>query len=231
MDVCWCIRWRRKRHIFPFSIGFGGGEVLLLFDRQVISSVGKSVCQTRPTYSLQVTMLSLLLLLLLLPRSTLATPPSPPKITQLVFSGNGCPVNSNSVKASTAYLGDSAGFSFTMLDGEATKNCEIHVQSSGGSQGWQVAIGEIVYEGDVWLKGQSAIQTVTQVYWSEDAGNTVSCCCCCSFFILWIWLGKKKTIQFTGADIFLLCLGGLDRRSYMHRVGDQGLRFVEQQHD
>ncbi|KAF1847303.1 uncharacterized protein K460DRAFT_352458 [Cucurbitaria berberidis CBS 394.84] len=110
--------------------------------------------------------------LLSLPALILAAPPSSPRITSLVFSGSGCPNNSGSVKSDTAYLGDNAAVSFNQLRGESTDNCAVHIQSTGGSQGWQVAVKEITYEGNVVLKGASELDTFTQVFWSENAGNT-----------------------------------------------------------
>jgi hypothetical protein len=111
---------------------------------------------------------------LALPALCLAAPPTAPKITRLVFSGSGCPNDSNSVKSDSATLGDSAGVSFSQLRGTDTDNCAVHVQSSGGSPGWQVAVKEITYEGDVNLRGNSELDTFTQIFWSENAGNTVS---------------------------------------------------------
>ncbi|KAF1828455.1 hypothetical protein BDW02DRAFT_643440 [Decorospora gaudefroyi] len=116
-------------------------------------------------------MRSLLSALTLLPLA-LAAPPTSPTITRLVFSGNGCPNNSGSVKSHTATLGDYAGVSFTQLKGDSTSNCAVHIQSSGGSSGWQVAVREITYVGDVNLRGNSELDTYTQVFWSENAGNT-----------------------------------------------------------
>jgi hypothetical protein len=111
--------------------------------------------------------------LLLLPTLSLAAPPISPKITRLVFSGSGCPNDSNSVRFDTATLGDTAGVSFTQLKGTSTDNCAVHIQSIGASPGWQVAVREITYEGDVVLRGKSGLDTFTQVFWSENAGNTV----------------------------------------------------------
>lgn len=114
------------------------------------------------------------LTLLALPAMALAAPPEAPRITKLVFSGSGCPNDSGSVKADIPTLGDNAGISFSQLKGTSTDNCAVHIQSSGGSSGWQVAIREITYEGDVNLRGNSQLDTFTQVFWSENAGNTVS---------------------------------------------------------
>lgn len=115
-----------------------------------------------------------LLPLVVLPLLALAAPPTSPTITRLVFSGSGCPNDSGSVKSDTATLGDSAGVSFTQLKGDTTDNCAVHIQSAGASEGWQVAVRQVDYVGDVNLKGNSGLDTYTQVFWSENAGNTVN---------------------------------------------------------
>jgi hypothetical protein len=114
------------------------------------------------------------LLFLVLPALTLAAPPTSPTITKIVFSGSGCPNDSGSVRADTPTLGDSAGVSFSALKGDDTDNCAVHIQSSGATPGWQVAVSQITYEGDVNLRGRSELDTFTQVFWSENAANTVS---------------------------------------------------------
>jgi hypothetical protein len=113
------------------------------------------------------------LALLSLPLLALAAPPTSPTITRLVFSGTGCPNDSGSVHSETPTLSDAAGVSFTQLKGDSTDNCAVHIQSSGASSGWQVAVREIDYIGDVNLRGNSELDTYTQVFWSENAGNTV----------------------------------------------------------
>ncbi|KAJ4363662.1 hypothetical protein N0V83_009958 [Neocucurbitaria cava] len=110
--------------------------------------------------------------LLSIPALALAAPPVAPRITQLVFSGSGCPNDSGSVKSDVAVLGDSAGVSFGQLRGDSTDNCAVHIQSTGGSQGWQVAVTQITYEGDVVLRGASELDTYTQIFWSDNAANT-----------------------------------------------------------
>jgi hypothetical protein len=114
------------------------------------------------------------ILFLALPALCIAAPPESPRITKIVFSGSGCPNDSGSVRSDTATLGDYAGVSFTQLKGDSTDNCAVHIESTGGSEGWQAAIREITYEGDVNLRGTSELDTFTQVFWSENAGNTVS---------------------------------------------------------
>lgn len=116
------------------------------------------------------------ILLLSLSSLILAAPPVAPKITQLAFSGSGCPHDSGSVKSDTDTLGDTAGVSFGLLAGQTTDNCELHIQSSGGSPGWQVAVSQITYEGDIYLKGNTQLDTYTDIFWSNNATNTVRCC-------------------------------------------------------
>lgn len=115
-----------------------------------------------------------LLSLATLPFLALAAPPSSPTITRIVFSGSGCPNDSGSVKTDSATLSDTAGVSFTQLKGDSTDNCAVHIESAGASSGWQVAVRQVDYVGDVNLKGNSGLDTYTQVFWSENAGNTVS---------------------------------------------------------
>lgn len=102
-----------------------------------------------------------------------AAPPSAPRITSLKFSGNGCPDNGD-VKSSISSLTDSATFNFNSLNGDNTNNCQVHLQSQGGSQGWQVAVKEVEYKGHVRLRPGSRLDTLTTIFWSEKASATVS---------------------------------------------------------
>lgn len=113
------------------------------------------------------------LLLAAVPALVLAAPDHAPKITSLKFSGPGCPNDSGSVKAVYGELGDGPAFTFSQLKGDDTGNCELHIQSSGGSQGWQVAVKEVTYEGNVKLSSGTQLDTITSAYWSENAADTV----------------------------------------------------------
>ncbi|EDU42359.1 conserved hypothetical protein [Pyrenophora tritici-repentis Pt-1C-BFP] len=119
---------------------------------------------------------TLLALLPLLTPLALAAPPTAPRISRLVFSGSGCPSSSSSVTSTSATLGDTAGVTFSQLRGSNTDNCAVHVQSTGASAGWQVAVRGVTYEGDVVLKGASGLDTYTQVFWSDRASDTWSKC-------------------------------------------------------
>lgn len=149
------------------------------------------------------------LFFLALPALAFAAPPESPRISKLVFSGTGCPNDSGSVKADSATLGDGAGVSFTQLKGTDTDNCAVHIQSNGGSAGWQVAVREITYQGDVNLRGNSALDTFTQIFWSENAGNTVS--------------QQQKTNCHARIGILIDVAGYLNWRNCMRWPRNQGL--------
>lgn len=107
------------------------------------------------------------------PLEAAPSPPTAPKITTLVFSGTGCPNNSGSVKSNTGLLDENISFSFGQLTGDSTDNCQVHLQSSGGTAGWQVAIKDVEYKGHLKLKPGTTLDTFTTVFWSEKAAQTV----------------------------------------------------------
>ncbi|KAF2734788.1 hypothetical protein EJ04DRAFT_436355 [Polyplosphaeria fusca] len=112
------------------------------------------------------------LLLTVLAPTILASPNPSPRITGYTISGPGCPNDSNSVRASSGNLGDTATFTFSQLRGDDTENCQVHVTSTGGSQGWQFAVKEVSYQANVQLKSGSQLDTFTTVYFSENADAT-----------------------------------------------------------
>lgn len=107
------------------------------------------------------------------PALILAAPEQVPKITSLEFSGSGCPNDSGSVKSTSGVLGDTASFTFGQLKGDSTDNCELHIQGTGASQGWQVAVKDVAYRGNVHLAMGSQLDTFTQAFWSDHAADTV----------------------------------------------------------
>jgi hypothetical protein len=113
-------------------------------------------------------------LLFLLPSLVLAAPPTPPRISKLTFSGSGCARDNSAKSTSGSLLDDSASFTFADLKGDDSDNCQVHITSQGGSQGWQVAVKEVTYSGDVSLKTGSSLEALTSVFWSENAASTVS---------------------------------------------------------
>ena len=105
------------------------------------------------------------------------TPANVPALTAFKYSGSGCTQGSNSVKTVGGW--NEATFSFSDFiansPGEdATENCEVHFQGSGASAGWQVAVSELNVNGKVVLPPGTRFDYYWQIYWSDDASNTVS---------------------------------------------------------
>lgn len=98
-------------------------------------------------------------------------------ITQFVYSGSGCPQGSNSVSISPASVGYTTQvYTFSDFATSDTENCELHFQGSGLSPGWQVSLAELDVVGSA-RGAVSAVRWFWQVYWSDDAADTV-----CVFF-------------------------------------------------
>ncbi|OCL13229.1 hypothetical protein AOQ84DRAFT_283578 [Glonium stellatum] len=106
--------------------------------------------------------------------ATAAGPDKVPRISSLQFSGSGCPNSSGSVRSSGDALGDTQCFTFSQLGSDTTENCEIHVQGTGASSGWQVAVQGVTYKGDVRLTPGTQLDYFTQIYWSENAAATAT---------------------------------------------------------
>ncbi|KAF2015256.1 hypothetical protein BU24DRAFT_461512 [Aaosphaeria arxii CBS 175.79] len=100
-----------------------------------------------------------------------AAPPTPPSISDAVFSGNGCKT-ATSARINTDTLGDWVTIDFDQLKGDDTQNCQLHANVNGASQGWQFAIKEVTYRGDLTLKSGSQLDTLTSVYFSQEADRT-----------------------------------------------------------
>ncbi|TPX16463.1 uncharacterized protein E0L32_003757 [Thyridium curvatum] len=108
---------------------------------------------------------------------TADAPASAPRITSVKYSGQGCPQGSDSV-ARTGDFGN-LGFKFSKFAANSpgtssTTACEVHVQASGGSSGWQVSLA------DIWVKGHAVLQPgacanyFTTAFWSDDPTDTVT---------------------------------------------------------
>ncbi|KAH8887302.1 hypothetical protein GQ53DRAFT_827466 [Thozetella sp. PMI_491] len=101
-------------------------------------------------------------------------PQSMPRITSVSYSGNGCPDNldnsgdfNNPTFTFRHFVASSPGVNQTV-------NCEIHLQSAGGSAGWQVSLSEVDVRGHVVLDPGMRLNYYVQTYFSENAGNTVT---------------------------------------------------------
>jgi hypothetical protein len=97
---------------------------------------------------------------------------APPQITSIKFSGNGCtkePKFSGSFNNPTITFPD---FSVS-IPGDKTSNCQAHLQATGASPGWQVAIKKNVVKGYLVLSPGSSFTHFTTIFFSQDAANTV----------------------------------------------------------
>ena len=95
-----------------------------------------------------------------------------PQITSIKFSGNGCtkdPKFSGSFNNPTITFSD---FSVS-VPGDKTSNCQVHLQATGASPGWQVAIKKNVVKGYLVLSPGSSFTHFTTIFFSQDAANTV----------------------------------------------------------
>lgn len=118
-------------------------------------------------------------------------PASVGTVTQFRYSGNGCTQGSNSVTRSGGWVSQTYRFSqfeadTTTAGTPTTENCELHFQGAGLSPGWQVSLAEADVTGKLVLAPDAKVNYYWQVYWSDDAADTVSpdvtCVCplpCC----------------------------------------------------
>lgn len=136
-------------------------------------------------------MLSKLLATTLLPLTALSHPFQPgvlsPRelpasvgtVTQFRYSGNGCTQGSNSVTLAGGWVSQTYKFSQFEADTitagtPTTENCELHFQGAGLSPGWQVSLAEADVTGKLVLAPDAKVNYYWQVYWSDDAADTVS---------------------------------------------------------
>lgn len=102
-----------------------------------------------------------------------AAPAAPPRISSISYSGNGC---IQDPKFSGSFTDPKLTFQNYAVSNpnNRTVNCQVHLQTSGASAGWQVALKSNVVKGHVVLAPGTAVTHYTTVYFSQDAGNTVS---------------------------------------------------------
>lgn len=120
-------------------------------------------------------LLSNLAVLLAAASAASAADPAPadaPKITSITYSGSGCP---NNAKFSGSFSDPVVTFPnfVASLPGNQTVACQVHLQASGASAGWQAAISRNTVKGRVSLSPGTALTYYTTVYFSQDAANTV----------------------------------------------------------
>ncbi|KAI0099922.1 hypothetical protein GGR51DRAFT_381793 [Nemania sp. FL0031] len=104
-----------------------------------------------------------------------------PRITSLSYSGSGCPSSSPGVERTGAGFSDIGfrlnGFSASLPGIEnANANCQVHLQATGCTSGWQVGIQSATVKGHLTLDPGASITWYLTSYWSENAAatNTIS---------------------------------------------------------
>lgn len=101
-----------------------------------------------------------------------ATPAVIPEIKTITFSGSGCPSNPKWFGTFDNLVIDYGQFN-TKLPGDSTLNCQVHLQGSGGSPGWQVALRETWVTGHAYLQPGTKIEYLTTSFFSQNAARTV----------------------------------------------------------
>lgn len=106
-------------------------------------------------------------------------PASVGSVTQFRYSGNGCTQGSNSVTRSGGWVTQTYKFSQFEADTistttPSTENCELHFQGAGLTPGWQVSLSDAEVTGKLALAPDAKVNYYWQVYWSDDATDTVS---------------------------------------------------------
>jgi hypothetical protein len=102
-----------------------------------------------------------------------ATPDALPQIKSITFSGSGCPSDpkwSGSFNDLQISFGE---FGARLPGDRSTVACQVHIQGTGGSPGWQVALKETWITGHVWLQPGTKLEYLTTSFFSQDAARTV----------------------------------------------------------
>jgi hypothetical protein len=109
-----------------------------------------------------------------------------PSITSITFSGNGCPQDDSPTVLNPDFISplfqlpSSFRASTPASAADKTRNCQAHLQATGASPGWQVALRDVWVRGFVILERDAMLGSYLTAYFSQDAANTV---CCLSKFL------------------------------------------------
>jgi len=97
--------------------------------------------------------------------------PATPKISSITFSGSGC---ARDPKFSGSFNDPTITFSSfaASLPGSQTLNCQVHLQATGASPGWQVSLKTNVIKGRVYLTPGTSLTHYTTVFFSQDAARS-----------------------------------------------------------
>ncbi|KAK7928048.1 hypothetical protein PG985_005046 [Apiospora marii] len=104
-------------------------------------------------------------------------PSSLPHITSVQYSGDGCPSSAPAVDKSGDGFDDVSfrlnAFAVSGADVySSTANCEVHVQASGASAGWQVGVSDVYVRGRLRLDPGAQMDFYVTTFWSQGAANT-----------------------------------------------------------
>ncbi|KAI0404329.1 hypothetical protein F4802DRAFT_251361 [Xylaria palmicola] len=112
-----------------------------------------------------------------IPLAAREAPSALPKITSLSYSGSGCPSSSPGVDRTGGGFSD-IGFRLNSFEASlpgienANTNCQVHLQATGCSAGWQVGIKSATVRGHLTLDPGASITWYLTSYWSENAATT-----------------------------------------------------------
>ena len=98
-----------------------------------------------------------------------------PKVTSVQTSGNGCARGSVSAQGTLNELKlDYKNFAAASPGKTSTTNCEVFLQSSGASSGYQVAVSGLTIAASADLSAGTDATYIAQVFWQSNAKETVS---------------------------------------------------------
>ncbi|KAH6660732.1 hypothetical protein BKA67DRAFT_530818 [Truncatella angustata] len=103
-------------------------------------------------------------------------PASLPHVASIQYSGSGCPSSAPGVDQ----LGSWNDLAFRLNNYEislpnaadSTANCEVHLQVTGCSAGWQLGIKEVYVKGHLVLDPGAEVDFYVTTFWSQNAGTT-----------------------------------------------------------
>lgn len=101
-----------------------------------------------------------------------AAPAAIPKIKTIQFSGQGCPSDPKWTGTFDNLVISYDEFDSKYPSDRATLACQVHIQGTGGSPGWQVALKETWVTGHLWLQAGTKVEYLTTSFFSQDAART-----------------------------------------------------------
>ena len=111
------------------------------------------------------------------PDATEVAPDSLPKFSSVQYSGSGCPSAAPAVVRTGAFAEPAFrlnSFEAKVPDGTSSVNCQVHIQATGASAGWQVGIDSVTVRGHLVLDPGATLDWYVSSFFSQDADRTVS---------------------------------------------------------